>query len=126
MTGTFKSDYIPAFSDSASFMLFGGQLTATSLSTGKVLWTVSGDGTAGSVLASAPIVIDTVVVIGSTSGTVYALDTDTGNVLWSGAAGAPIGIAGGQDTSFLTGLAAGDGYLVVPASGVLNGWRLIP
>ena len=51
-----------------------------------MLWTFSGDG----MLQSAPIVIDNAVVIGSGSGTVYALDAATGAILWSGSAGAAI------------------------------------
>jgi outer membrane protein assembly factor BamB len=121
--GTFNSTAaIPAFSATAGFFLNGSTLTATDLSTGGTLWTFSGDGT----LVSAPIVIDNAVVIGSSSGTVYALDSSSGNVLWSGSAGAAISGPHEQSGPVLTGFGAGDGYLVVPAGNVLNGWRIIP
>ena len=119
--GTFKSQVIPAFSATTGYFLSGGALNATGLGTGSQIWSFAGDGQ----LVSAPIVIDHVVVIGSASGTVYALD-NAGNVIWSGSAGAPISGPDEQNATVLTGFGAGDGYLVVPAGNVLNGWRLIP
>jgi outer membrane protein assembly factor BamB len=120
--GTFSADVIPAFSSTAGFFLSSGTLTATDLSSGKTLWAFSGDGH----LVSAPIVIDSVVVIGSASGTVYALDANTGASLWSGSAGGPIGPPNEEGGGPLTGLGAGEGYLVVPAGNVLSAWRVIP
>jgi outer membrane protein assembly factor BamB len=113
--GTFDASVSPAFSDTTGFYLLRGTLSATSLATGSTLWTFTGDGQ----LQTPPIVIDGTVVIASLSGTVYALDAATGSVLWTGSTGA-LSNAGNST------LGAGDGYLVVPAGSVLNGWRLIP
>jgi outer membrane protein assembly factor BamB len=121
-TGTFSPGPAPAFGSNTGFFLSAGTLTATALSTGTTLWTFAGDGT----LSSAPIVIDQVVVIGSSSGMVYALDAPTGNVLWNASAGAPVTAPDEQNATLTTGLGVGDGYLVVPAGNSLNGWRLIP
>jgi outer membrane protein assembly factor BamB len=120
--GKFGAQVIPAFNDNAGFFLSAGTLTAVDSSTGNTLWTFSGDG----MLISAPIVIDNVVIIGSSSGMVYALNAANGNVTWSGSAGAGISGPDEQNAMLLTGFGAGDGYLVVPAGNVLNGWRVIP
>src|SRR5579864_2178540 len=120
--GTFSAGPPPAFNDTTGFFQADGTLTATSLSSGNTLWTFTGDGG----LVSAPIVIDNVVVVGSSSGAVYALDSSNGSVLWSGSAGAAIAAPDEQNAILTTGLGAGDGYLVVPAGTVLNGWRVIP
>ncbi len=119
--GTFNSIVIPAFGATTGFFLGNGELNAVDLGTGSPNWSFAGDGQ----LVSAPIVIDNAVVMGSSSGLVYALD-NSGNVLWSGSAGAPISAPDEQNATLLTGIGAGDGYLVVPAGNVLNGWRLIP
>lgn len=121
-TGMFSATVIPAFSATTGYFMTGGVLTATDLSTGNTVWTFTGDGN----LISAPIVIDNTVVIGSSSGTVYALDANSGAQVWSGSAGAPIAGPDEQNAYILTGLGAGDGYLVVPAGNVLNGWRIVP
>lgn len=120
--GTFAAGVIPAFSDTAGFFLYNNTLTATSLSTGATLWTFTGDG----MLVSAPLVIDGTVVIASSSGNVYALNAANGSVLWSGSAGAAIAAPDEQNATLTTGLGSGDGYLVVPAGNVLNGWRIVP
>jgi outer membrane protein assembly factor BamB len=77
-------------------------------------------------LISAPIVIDNAAIIGSSSGNVYALDARNGDVLWSGSAGASIDGPDEQNATILTGLGAGDGYLVVLAGKVLSARRLVP
>ncbi len=122
--GTFTSSAIPAFSgQTALFLSDSGTLTAIDQTTHNTLWTFMGDGG----LVSAPIAIDSAVVVGSSSGTVYALDASNGHVLWSGSAGGSISIHNeGASIMPLTGLGAGEGYLVVPAGNVLTGWRLKP
>jgi outer membrane protein assembly factor BamB len=119
---TFVASVIPAFNATQGFFQSAGTLHAVNLATNATLWSFTGDGQ----LASAPIVIDDTVVIGSLSGTVYALDVANGNVRWSGAAGGPVFAPDEQNATLTTGLGAGNGYLVVPAGNVLNGWRLIP
>jgi outer membrane protein assembly factor BamB len=121
-TGRFVATPIPAFGDTLGFFVDSARISAIDQPSGLTQWTFAGDG----LLSSAPIVIDNTVVIGSSSGTVYALSASNGNVLWSGPAGAPIDPPDEQNSTIVTGFGVGDGYLVVPAGKVLNGWRLVP
>ncbi len=127
-TGTFNSTTfstpIPAFTTQTGFFQSAGTLQGIDLTTHNVLWSFTGDGH----LVSAPIVIDQVVIVGSSSGTVYALDAATGSQLWSGSAGAAIAEPYELGYSFqpLTGFGAGEGYLVVPAGNVLSAWHIVP
>jgi len=121
-TTTFSTP-IPAFTTQTGFFQSAGLLQGIDLTTHNVLWSFTGDGN----LVSAPIVIDQVVIVGSSSGTVYALNAVTGAELWSGVAGAAI--AGPDEYGLsqpLTGFGAGEGYLVVPAGKVLSAWKLGP
>jgi outer membrane protein assembly factor BamB len=128
LLGMFASQRMPSFSATTGFFLRdpgfteSGTLAAVSLATGTTLWTFTGDGR----LTSAPVVIDNVVVVGSLSGNVYALDAAGGSVLWSGSTGAPIAVPDESNGNITSGLGAGDGYLVVPAGNVLNAWRVVP
>jgi outer membrane protein assembly factor BamB len=114
--GTYSSSTAPAADATTLFTLTSGTLTAQSIADGSTSWTFTGDGQ----LDSAPIVVATgntseYVVEGSSSGNLYALDAATGNVVWSTNAGAPIAAPDEQNAVQLTGLAAGQGLLVVPA-----------
>ena len=63
--------------------------------------------------------------LGSASGKVYALDAVSGSETWVGSAGAAIPAPDEQNVSQpLTGLGAGEGYLVVPAGSTLTAWRI--
>jgi len=120
--GTFSSTTTPALSGNSVFFLDSGTLSAVDAAMQSARWTFAGDGG----LAIAPIVIDSVVVAGSTTGAVYALDANTGTVLWTGQAGAPLSGPDEQDVaSPLVGLGAGDGYLVVPAGNVIKSWKIV-
>jgi outer membrane protein assembly factor BamB len=120
-TDTFTASAIPAFSAQSGFFLDAGMLRAVDLNTQNALWNFTGDGS----LVSAPIVIDDVVIIGSSSGNVYALNAATGAQTWSGSAGAAITPPDELNlTPPITGFGAGEGYLVVPAGSVLTGWHL--
>jgi outer membrane protein assembly factor BamB len=72
---------------------------------------LAGDGA----LATSPIVVNNYVFVGSSNGNLYAVDATTGAQLWrknlSAAIPASPGYAAGLP---YTGLAAGDGLLVVP------------
>ena len=124
--GNFNDPYwtpIPAFSTQTEFFLNAGTLQGIDLTNRNVIWSFVGDGK----LVSAPIIIDQVVIIGSSTGTVYAVDAATGSQIWSGAAGAAIAVP--EQTSLTqptTGFGAGEGYLVVPAGNVLSAWQLAP
>lgn len=110
--GTFNAGPIPAIGATIGFFLNGGTLQAIDLTSHNVLWNFTGDGQ----LVSAPIVINQAVIVGSSSGKVYAIDATTGSPIWSGNAGSAI--SGPDEQNFqqpLTGLGAGEGYLVAPA-----------
>jgi len=107
-TGTFSAVAPGAFtSDMGFFLQSGSILQGISLSDGSVKWSFSGDGQ----LADSPIVVNQYVFIASTAGNLYALDADSGAPVWQVALGNAI-VTGRPP---LSGLAAGDGLLVVPA-----------
>ena len=114
----------PAVSADAAYVLNGGTLQRFDPSLQSVAWSFAGDGS----LASAPLVLGDVVLIGGSSGKLYALDVRTGNERWS--ALLPSGIEHPNDVagfgSTVTGMAAANGILVVPAGRTLNAWRLTP
>jgi outer membrane protein assembly factor BamB len=112
---------IPAFGATAGFFQMYGTLQGVDPATMQVNWSFAGDGQ----LVSAPIVIDQVVIVGSASGSVYALDAASGSQIWSGSAGAVIYGPDEQNVSApLTGLGAGEGYLIVPAGNTLAAWLI--
>jgi outer membrane protein assembly factor BamB len=109
-----------ALGSSGAFLVAMGALDAVDLS-GNPLWRFAAGGT----LLSAPIAVNGVVFVGASTGTVYALDAVTGAELWSGDAGAEI-LLPQEGTPFrpLPGLAAGEGYLVVPAGRRITAWQI--
>ena len=114
--GSLAASAAPAVLEDAAFMLNGSTLQAVSLSSGATLWSFAGDGT----LKSAPIVVDTNVYIGGSSGKIYAVDAVTGAQVWNASVGAAIPAPDEHNVSQpLTGLNAGDGLLIVPAGGLL-------
>jgi outer membrane protein assembly factor BamB len=126
--GTFTAATIPAFSERAGFFLSVDiatnvtTLTAVDQASKDTMWTFQGDGN----LTTPPIVIDGVVVIASSSGAVYALNASSGSVVWSGNTGMPISGADEQNANQLTGLGAGEGWLVVPAGSTVVAWKVVP
>ena len=119
--GTFTASTIPALTAQTGYFMQAGTLRGIDLVSQQVLWSFAGDG----LLTSAPIVIDQVVIVGSASGAVYALNATTGALIWTGAAGAPIAATDEQNVSQpTTGFGAGEGLLVVPAGSVLTAWRI--
>jgi outer membrane protein assembly factor BamB len=105
----------PAVDASNVYDLSGSTLTARSLSSGFTTWSFGGDGA----LSSAPLVAGGNVLIGSTSGMLYALSSTTGNVIWSTNVGAAIPAPDEQNQVSITGLATSGGLLVVPAGNSL-------
>ena len=92
----------PAFSAAAGYFLQSGTLNALTSSNNTVLWSFTGDGS----LSTSPIVVNQTVIIGSSSGNVYALNAATGQQLWTVNAGGALQPGNGS-----SGLAAGDGLL---------------
>lgn len=92
---------------SAGFSLYNGTLYGWKLSTGTNIWSFTGDNQ----LSTPPIVVNGLVIEGSGSGEVYALDAATGTEEWSANTGAGV-----------TALAAGQGTLVVISGGVITAY----
>jgi outer membrane protein assembly factor BamB len=126
--GSFVSDRSPAFSGNTGFYVTTdgqgfGTLIATDLATGTTRWTFRGNDN----IMMTPITIDNVVVIGVYPDQVYALDVDTGNVLWN--ATTPTALVAPDERNYIgpvTGFGAGDGWLVAPSDNVVNAWKLVP
>jgi outer membrane protein assembly factor BamB len=112
---------VPAVGDGAIFLIEDGALVSRDPLALAANWTFS----PGS-LVSAPLLIDGTVIVGSSAGTLYAVDATTGEQVWSASAGAPIAapdefIPSGHP---ITGFGAGEGWLVVPAQSTLTAWRV--
>lgn len=120
--GTFDSSAIPAFGTGAAYFLDSSHsLKATSLPGQGSLWGATDPG----LIVSAPIIVNNVVITGTTSGLVKAYDASNGNPVWSVAAGAPMIAADEVNLSPpVTGMAAGHGLLAVAASNVLSVYRM--
>lgn len=116
--GTFTGSAPPALTTGMGYFLQGGTLRGITEPGSVVQWSFTGDGT----LTGAPIVVNQYVFIGSTSGNLYGLDAATGNLIWTQPLGAQVDSAvGGIPYS---GLAAGDGLLVVPAGTKVTAYTL--
>jgi outer membrane protein assembly factor BamB len=110
VAGSYSSDVIPAFSSSTGFFLIGGSLQALERTNNRILWSFAGDG----YLSTAPVVVGNYVFIGSGAGNLYGLDASTGQQVWSQNLGAAIPPSTETSETLYTGLAAGDGLLIVP------------
>jgi outer membrane protein assembly factor BamB len=103
-------------------------LSAQSLADGSIRWSFTGDGR----IDTAPIVLSTpsgeYVVVGSSSGMLYALDAASGAQVWSTNVGASIQSPDEQNALPLSGLGAGQGLLVVPAGNTVSAYvhRAVP
>ena len=119
--GSYVADSPPAFSSSTGFFLQSGTLRAISLSNQATLWSFSGDGS----LVTSPIVVNSYVFVGSSSGNIYALDQVTGQILWQDNVGAAIPSGSGWNAGMpMSGLSAGDGLLIVPGLTTLTAYVL--
>lgn len=113
---TFSADTPPAFDGGRGYFLSRGALEARDPRSQSLIWSFTGDGQ----LRLAPIVVNGFVYVASASGQVWALDGATGDVAWTGDAGAPILASSEFDSeSQLIGLAAGQGIVGVPAGNLL-------
>jgi hypothetical protein len=116
--GAFEADPPPAFDGSRGFFLSNTTLRARDMTTlpGSTLWSFTGDGG----LISAPVVVHGIVYVGSGSGMLYGLNESTGVVVWSTNVGSPF--TGPDEQNYgttTTGIAAGEGLLVVAAGNSL-------
>jgi len=98
-------------------------LEARDISSGTLKWSFTGD----NLLNSAPIIVNGVVYIGSGSGKLFAVDESSGASLWSGNVGMPVNRPDEFEISTpLTGLGAGEGLIVVPASNLIVAFQSAP
>jgi outer membrane protein assembly factor BamB len=107
----------PVFRGTEGFIIVDGELRAFNPSTGSVDWTFKDpEARTGGAIASAPLVVNGNVLVGSSEGMLYAVDGTTGRRVWHGYAGAPFYPSDEQNVFRpLTGFAAGQGTLVIPA-----------
>jgi outer membrane protein assembly factor BamB len=109
--GTFAADVAPAVTATAAYMLQSKTLRSIAVSNNQINWSFAGDGD----LVTSPIVVNNYVFVGSSSGNLYALDATTGAQVWTKTLGAAISASPGYAAGLpYSGLAAGDGLLVVP------------
>jgi outer membrane protein assembly factor BamB len=107
--GVFTADDPPAVTATTGYFLQGGTLRGLSLSTNTIEWSFTGDGS----LTGSPIAVNQYVIIGSSSGNLYAVDGSTGAQVWTQQLGAAVDA---HTANFpVSSLSAGDGLLVVPA-----------
>jgi outer membrane protein assembly factor BamB len=111
---------LPALGSTTAYTLNLGSLSAINMATEIGQWSFTGDGH----LNSAPLLINNTVVVASESGNVYALNATTGAQIWVGNAGQPIRAPSFFDFYPTSGLAAGLGYLLVPAGNSVTAWRI--
>jgi len=105
---SFTSSVAPAVASDLGYRLNGGALEAFDAATGVTRWTYN-----GAMLSTPPVVVGDTVYAGGGS-KIYGLDRHSGAVVWSDDVGAALSPA---DPGPTPGLGAGDGLLVVPASG---------
>lgn len=113
--GSFTATAPPAFAGNTGFFLEDGTLRARDLTSGAAIWSFAGDGN----LVAAPIVVNRTVFTASGTGTVYAIDTTAGAVVATIDLGVPIAATDEHNAVQRTGIAVGDGLLLVPAGNSL-------
>jgi outer membrane protein assembly factor BamB len=115
---TYSASVPAAFTSDTGYYLQNGSLQAVSLNGGSTAWSFVGDGQ----LVGAPIAVNQYVFVGSASGNLYALDGTTGSQVWQ-VTMASGGLVTSSSTQ-LSGLAAGDGLLVVPSGTAVVAYTL--
>jgi outer membrane protein assembly factor BamB len=113
-TGEFNSDTPPAFIGNLALYFQSRTLVGVDIPSGQQLWSFAGNGD----LTSAPVIVNQTIYIGSSSGTLYGLNT-SGQQIWSTQVGAPIPPPDEFNDTLTTGLGSGDGLLIVPTDSVL-------
>lgn len=116
----------PAFSGSMGYFGYYANniqgLKALDTATLATKWSFNGD----SSINTAPIVVNGYVYVASYNGTLYALDAQTGASVWTTNLGANMLGPDESNLKMLTGFAAGDGLLVVPAGNRLIAFQSSP
>ena len=119
--GSYQADTVPAIAATEGFFLQSGTLNAIDLASNTVVWSFTGDGS----LTGAPILVNGDVFVSSSTGALYALDAATGAVAWTTTLPSPADSGMGYDTTMpYSGIAAGQGLLVVPAGNTVTAYTL--
>jgi outer membrane protein assembly factor BamB len=113
--GTFSATTNPAFAGKNGFFLSGETLRSLDLGSGTIQWSFAGDGS----LVSAPVAAGDTVYVASSSGMVYAVNATTGQVVAQVDTQSAISRTDEHNALQRTGLAIGDGLLLVPADTAL-------
>ena len=120
---TFDAAYAPAFDGPTGYFLSDGILTARNVESQAVLWSFAGDGRLG----NAPLVVNGHVYATSWSGMIWALDLATGQPVWSDNLGVSILPSDERNVARpQSGLGAGQGMVLVPASDLLVAYAGTP
>jgi outer membrane protein assembly factor BamB len=115
MIGGFNTTFIPAFLDDMALYTDPSGMTAVNTKTGKTIWSANPPN--GDSYSSPPIVVNSVVFVGTAAGNLLAYRGKDGTSLASVAMGAPISASDNFGISTpLAGLSAAEGMIVVPAS----------
>jgi outer membrane protein assembly factor BamB len=112
LVGGFNSQYAPAFSGSSAFYTEASSLTAVDLTTGNTIWSVAPS--SGASFSCSPIVVNSIVFMGTSTGTLLGYDAHTGKQGISMNLGQAISCS----EYFVVpqaGMGAGQGMIVVPA-----------
>lgn len=118
VTGYFNSQFAPAFAAGTAFYTESNSLTAVKISSGATQWTAVPSN--GDSYASPPIVVNQVVYVGTAAGNLEGYNTLTGAKVFTVNVGAPISAYDSFGfSSPLSGLGAGGGLIVVPASNLV-------
>ncbi|MEO6895065.1 MAG: PQQ-binding-like beta-propeller repeat protein [Caldimonas sp.] len=113
---------IAAVTATGAYLLDRGAMRRFDSSLSTLQWTFAGDGA----LATPPLVIGGAVVVGSSSGMLYAVDGETGASIWSALLPVAFGELNDFGSGAPSGFAAAEGHLVVPAGNTLTAFRLSP
>jgi outer membrane protein assembly factor BamB len=122
--GTFAADLPAAFGPNGAYLVSSGVLHASDQRLATAAWSFAADSNDVSMV---PLVVGNFVYTGSSIGTLYALDSVTGAVLWSENTGAPLVFQEGfTSLTPRVGLAAAQGSLIVPSGAYLFAYRSAP
>jgi len=108
---------LPAFYGYASFTASSSGIAAVNIKTGNLFWQF---GTTQKLVGS-PIVINSTVFVATATGDILAVNAKTGKLMQT----LSPGLGGGAGSSYQTvsGLGAGQGYLVAPTGNVLSAYK---
>jgi outer membrane protein assembly factor BamB len=115
VVGSFDASFIPAFINKTAFYVQASGIKAVNTTSGTNVWNAVPP--SGSSYSTPPIVVDGVVYVGTDAGKLLGYRSATGKNVVSVDMGSPISAAEtGSVGSPESGLAAADGFLLVPAS----------